>query len=484
MRPKKSEGLGWGYLVAGAFFLFDPFVAVFDFLPDVIGYLLILRGLRSLSLLEGHFDSAIRCFRRLAILSGVRILSIFVIFGLMPATERPVGYLLFTFTLGVLDCLVLFPAWQELAGGMTQAAYLHSGTAALETGRHGSSRTDRILRMTLFFMTLREVMAVLPEATVLFNSQSGEIEWSRWNFLYDYVGILRLFSIVITLVFGVVWLVKFLRYLRSLHRDVAFQESMRGALGRYMDLHPDYVRCRAVKRALFLLGVAGVLLLDVFVDGVGVLPDALAAVCMMVAVAELWRSARIRGRYALAASGCYLVLCMAAGVAQSIFLHGLCEGNLMDADSYVATRQSYMLENAHAMLKDPDVRADYYVVCGLVILAQVCLVLLLLCLRRVLNCAIDRYTGLPRGRENDPRLIGGDEDIHRELRRSLLRATVIGCVAAVFPVLYILTLPYALNSPLQFCGYLTLVADIVFAVSLIRVLGNIRQQMETRYLLD
>ena len=61
MKKSRRDGaLGLGCIVAGAVFLFDPFVGVFDLLPDIIGYLLILRGLRRLALLEGHFDEAIR----------------------------------------------------------------------------------------------------------------------------------------------------------------------------------------------------------------------------------------------------------------------------------------------------------------------------------------------------------------------------------------------------------------------------------------
>ena len=42
MKKSRRDGaLGLGCIVAGAVFLFDPFVGVFDLLPDIIGYLLI-----------------------------------------------------------------------------------------------------------------------------------------------------------------------------------------------------------------------------------------------------------------------------------------------------------------------------------------------------------------------------------------------------------------------------------------------------------
>lgn len=483
MRSKQTTKLGWGYIIAGGIFLFEPFVSVFDILPDFVGYLLILHGLQTLSLLEGHLEAATRCFRRLALLAVGRLLSLLVIFGLMPATEQPVGHLLFTFTFGILDCIVLIPAWRELTQGLTQSAYLFGGSAVLASDRHGCSRADRFLRFTLIFMVLKEVMSVLPEVSVLFNSRSGEINSTRWYFLYNYIGVLRLFAAVLTLIFGIVWLVKLIRYIGFLRRDVVYQESLCSAVGQYMELHPDHMPCRAIRSAVFWLGAASILCVDIFADGISVLPDAVAAACILVAVILLTRE-NLCMNATVGATVCFLVTSTLAGIKRSAFLHELCEGSMMNADQYTATHNSYMLENAARMLKDPDSRAEFYLVCGLVAVAQVCLILTLLCLRRTLLTVIDRYTGLPRGHENDPRLVGGDEDIHAALRRNLLIATVIGCAAAVLPVIYMLTLPYAVGTPLQFFNTFNIIADVVFAVSFIKVLKDMRGQMENRYLLD
>ena len=34
--------MGFGFLIAGMIFLFDPFINIFDILPDAIGYMLIV----------------------------------------------------------------------------------------------------------------------------------------------------------------------------------------------------------------------------------------------------------------------------------------------------------------------------------------------------------------------------------------------------------------------------------------------------------
>ena len=47
-----------GYLIAGCIFLFNPTVNLIDVLPDVIGYLLILKGLDT-----GHGFDVVPAFR-------------------------------------------------------------------------------------------------------------------------------------------------------------------------------------------------------------------------------------------------------------------------------------------------------------------------------------------------------------------------------------------------------------------------------------
>lgn len=483
MKERNSGTLGLGCIVAGAVFLFDPFVSVFDLLPDLIGYLLILRGLRRLAVLDGHFDEAIRLFRRLVLLAAIRILSIPFIFGLTSSSEQPVEQLLVLFTLAVLDCIVLFPAWREVAAGFTQLAFLHDGKAVLRSDGRGTSGTDRLLRHTLVFMTTRELLAVLPEVTVLFNSQSGEDGVNRWSSLYGYVGVIRLICAAVVLVCGIVWLTRVIRYARAVRNDQPFVASLRQSLNGYMELHPDLVRCRAVRRALFLLGSAGVLTIDFYVDGINVLPDVLAGVCILCAAVSLRKSVRARYLPVIGVSAAFLLLSAAAAVKQSIILHGFVSGGLLDSESYTQTRYSALLENANRMLKDASACKDFYIMCAMLLAAQLCFVLLLLVVRRLLNSVIDRYTGTPVGRENDPRMAGAEQEIHSSLRRGVLIATVIGCAAVLFPVVYMATLPYALNTAMAVFGPLNTVLKIVFAVSYIRVLGNIRRQMDTRYLL-
>ena len=61
---RPGAALGLGLVLAGACFLFDPFVSIFDILPDFVGYLLIAAGLYRLGdllYLLCAFDGAGTC---------------------------------------------------------------------------------------------------------------------------------------------------------------------------------------------------------------------------------------------------------------------------------------------------------------------------------------------------------------------------------------------------------------------------------------
>ena len=79
---RPGAALGLGLVLAGACFLFDPFVSIFDILPDFVGYLLIAAGLYRLGDLDDRLADAARLSRRLAWLGLARVLAMVLAFGL------------------------------------------------------------------------------------------------------------------------------------------------------------------------------------------------------------------------------------------------------------------------------------------------------------------------------------------------------------------------------------------------------------------
>lgn len=269
-----------GYLIAGCIFLFNPTVNLIDVLPDVIGYLLILKGLDKLSDLDGRLRLAKQKFKAAAWIAGVKFLVMF----LTPVMDST-WYLLLAFSFGVLELIYGIPAFVGLFGGISYLEMRHTkhktrrteeakplfggtfdktefadgtayfelyerrgtesmppsfeetvsfadGTARLCVSDAGfSSRTndktvylyesDEARVISVIFVAVRAVCACLPEITALFGIEPGAAR--------DYTGVRSVLAVlfgVVSLVFGVIWLVRMLRYFTNFQRDTRFVSAL------------------------------------------------------------------------------------------------------------------------------------------------------------------------------------------------------------------------------------------------------------------
>jgi hypothetical protein len=463
--------MGLGFLVAGVFFLADPFVSVIDFLPDVIGYLLIMHGLARLSLLDGRIEEAVGQFRRLAVLACVRLLTVPFIFGLSSSSEQGVELLLFSFSLAVLDSIVLVSAWRSLASGLHSLSYRYDGTVPLaSTGRSQKSTTERLLAKTLLFMLVKEVLSVLPELTVLSNEVGGAEAGQKWSGLYDYISLMREFSFVIVLVVGIVWVVSVCRYACRLRTDAALFDHLSDAYQETVRTRPGLFTKRVISRAMIIMGIGFALTVDFYADGINCLPDALAGVCLLIALLMLRRYVSCTGP-CLVGLALFIPVSLAAQAWQSVCLNQLATDG---GDEYS------LLGNAARLLRDPEAFRSFLLMCAALYLAQLLFVGVLFGLYRTLCRVVDRYTGLYVSGSSEAEV----EALHASMKKRLLGVMVYGMVCAFFSVVYMVTLPWAEDTPMEAFGVLDIGLHVLFVVLFFREVGRIREQMEYRFLLS
>lgn len=285
---KPGRYLGFGFIMAGACFLFDPFVSVLDLLPDCIGYLFILLGLYRLSDLDDRIADAAKGVRYLLLIGLARILAFFLAFGLVSPTEQPVFILLVLFTLGVLDCIVLIPMWKNFCGGLLYLGTRLDATVMFDRRRRGGREharnvLERYTTFTIAFFILREVLTVLPELSVL-SSRQGGVELNEAVGYYDFVGLFRTVGEFISLVLGLVWLVMTAILIHRLKSDTPFFDRLHEKYSTEVLPRHDLFARRAVKASMVCLIAAAVLSLDFPVSGVSILPDFLAGgfLCLTV----------------------------------------------------------------------------------------------------------------------------------------------------------------------------------------------------------
>lgn len=402
---KTPRNMGIGCLVAGALFLFDPFVGVFDFLPDAIGYLLIARGLYCLADVDDRLSEARRAALRLSLLGLARLVALVLTFAFVSANEQPVFMLLTVFSLGVLDLIAALPMWRHVGNGLTYLGSRAGATAILETTHGSRSCCERYVGFTAVYFVLREVLAVLPELTVL-THESGGAEVSIGS-LYQFVGTIRIAACAVSLVLGLAWLFLTARFVRRIRTDKPFMSSLHDKYQAEVAVRHDLFAMRAVKASMTALTAAAVLSADMYIEGVSMLPDPLAAVCMMLSMIFLRRYTEGKHRLPLVASALYGVAATASWVMQ---IRHLGFNDLTD--------EALLAERLSTVKTVQTVTSLLFVVAFLLILR---------CLYRLVR----RYTGLRPLRDASTVAEERTEAIHKHIRRKLVWVGVFAAVSAV-----------------------------------------------------
>ena len=152
-KQEKVPHIGIAVLWISSIFLFNPAVAVFDPLPDVIGYLLLYIGLAHISAVCPYFERAQKGFSRMLIASAVVLPALLFVRLLAAKSEQDSLLLLLTFVYSTAEWVLAVPAWRALF-----AATRHNGVgigrrslfAGRGKNRKRASRNDSLARYTTF----------------------------------------------------------------------------------------------------------------------------------------------------------------------------------------------------------------------------------------------------------------------------------------------------------------------------------------------
>lgn len=310
---KLKNNFGFYCLLASAFFLFNPDIAIIDFIPDVFGYILMIVGLGRLSLLNEKIYDAREGFKKAAICNAVKFGLIVVLFGLVSPKEMPVSMLLFTFVMNIFDLIYVVPAYINLFGGLTYLGERLDGSYILGRKRfiprkvpenlndeeikrfenkerkrklrfeRKLSNTEKFQRGTIFFVIFKAVAPILPESTALLNHDFNNF---GVNF-YDFIYLFRTMSIMLTFVIGIIWLVKTVRYYAGVRGDNEFIFAVKN---KYIsDVLPNkvYFAKKTAKNISAILICASFLCLNLYFDEYNIIPGVISAVLFAVGALKM-----------------------------------------------------------------------------------------------------------------------------------------------------------------------------------------------------
>lgn len=348
-KPRTSPPLiQAGLWMAGALFLFNPNVNILDVLPDCIGYLLLLAGMRRAAHTLPYFDDATRYCRYLAILTATRLPAYFVMTSLAAGNnEQRVIITLFTLCYGIGELLLLFPAFRALFAGTEYLAERYGVRAA------GTPAAALAARVAMFAMAAKPVLAFLPELCWLSSKNVGYVD-GRLSViaLYPYFVVA---ACVLGLIAGAAFLCTFLPFCRALQADAGLSD-----LSRQMAAEaPDGTlrgadRIRRVTWGGRFLTIGAFCLIDLVFDDINYLPDFLGALCFLLAALCFLPLARRRAKFAAVAAGVYLPLSVARYILSARFyaLYSYAAfGRVKEADRlYTILSVTAGVENAAAIV--------------------------------------------------------------------------------------------------------------------------------------
>ena len=283
--------MGFGFVLAGMIFLFDPFINIFDILPDAVGFALIIYGLSKLSDLELKVAEARRRMTS-ALAVAVGRLAVILLSFIMEFDATLM--LVFAFSLATLEIFFVIPAFNMLFESLGYSCMRFSAKAI-------TNKAENLLKVTPVFLVVRSVCAVVPHFTALKNE-------------YGYVGeetglegsgvlyvMLTVMCAVVSLVFGIVWLSAALPYFKWLKNNrelnAHFMERYANEVLTDEALHMK----RSIKRFTSLLFVTLFLFICVPIDEYYLMPEFLAPALMLLG---FWFAKKYAGDFKNTAALC------------------------------------------------------------------------------------------------------------------------------------------------------------------------------------
>lgn len=212
-------------LTVGGCLLWDPMIGISDYLPNLIGYLLLFLGVARLADLNDTLMEAQKGFRAMLWVGFGQLAAQLFVSRVLDRSEvtlnryeQPVWILIFTFVFLVLEWYYMLPAWKQFFKGLSQLSAHNGGEALQESAAYGDP-CRKLCSLTQFAVILRTLLCLLPEATVL-TSFEYDAENPMFTFdWYQFAGALRTVAAIIAGVIGVIWLIRYLLFFGRAMRD-------------------------------------------------------------------------------------------------------------------------------------------------------------------------------------------------------------------------------------------------------------------------
>ncbi|MBQ5389367.1 MAG: hypothetical protein IIU58_00505 [Clostridia bacterium] len=304
---KKNKMLCFGLLTLGLLFFCNPNLNIIDVLPDCIGCLLIVLALTKLGDLSADIGEAKRAFLTLFWITLSKLPALILLLWITGVNvgEQTMN-LVFAFSYGVLETVFALRAFSLLFDGLAylgtrqpggEFLYMLPQPKAKPQNKDGNPsrvrqrRFESLFRVTAVFLVAKAALYTLPELTYLSSHDTLGYITADGMALLRFRPLLILFSVVIGLIIGIVWLCHMLRYVRHIAKETAF----------WNDLYAQYEATVLTRKGIFVMcrvyafsilaSAAAFFSVDFYLDEINVLPDFLSAILFFIAACVIAKDA-------------------------------------------------------------------------------------------------------------------------------------------------------------------------------------------------
>ena len=326
MNQKKTHRMGFGCILFGVLFLWNPIVGFVDVLPDFFGYLLLFIGTYRLADLNPHIEEARSKLRVLLWVGAGQLFAMWFLYSVMGNAseinryEQPTGILLCSFALLFFKWYFLIAAFRDFFLGMERLAEKYD-SSRIDVQKHGKTKSSRMINPSRFFIIVSTIASFLPEVSIL---ASMEYEVQNKDFTFDWYNFIDMFRVIgtaIGLIVGLIWLVQMLRYLICAFCDKEWQERLHLGYSYEIRQKPGILTVRAFSLFVLLLQIAIVFSVNLRLSFYSALPGVGLALFGCLAVWLLSKKVRVGQKDRIyAVGGLLAVVSLAQCITNYLYL--------------------------------------------------------------------------------------------------------------------------------------------------------------------
>ncbi|MBE6608694.1 MAG: hypothetical protein E7633_09090 [Ruminococcaceae bacterium] len=374
--------LGLKYLLWGLVFIMNPDINIIDILPDFIGCLFIMKGLYNISQIYPQFNDSLENFRKFAIISVLKTVSLPVLF-IISASEIT-WLLLLSFVFGCLEIFYGLVSFSTLFEGFYYSAERGAGVSVF-------NGYDKIKTFTLIFICFKPLAAFLPEMTSLSSEDYGTVtDTGIVSFAKLRLPLMAIFF-VIALAVGIVWYIFTRKYLKKVLSDEEYILSLCEKYYSYKENSPQLVERRVVLSALMLFLAAAVCSIEIKLDGINYIPHMLGAFFFILAFSKVKKIFGKGAKAGIVLSYLYFALSSVSWGFSFFFT----KKYIVSSSTEVGLALGYGQQIAAYLGSNEEITNSFTIMCVLYVIESLAFVSVLVLAGKILAKMLIRHGGKP-----------------------------------------------------------------------------------------